>query len=182
VCVYYYISGTVSRQYARAFLSSPSTDAGLIRPSVAAQHQRVPRARVQYTPRARMGNRVWFLNKYCRKPFSMRTRSSRFHRVVLLLPTKSRIYSTPTPPLSTPHPQPIAPQSTQRDIYYIPRTLCQCCTLRGMCIHIIYTYAPCVYNGVVVCVCIIRQALTPPPLDIYTCLFKTSANYVYYIF
>lgn len=74
--IYYYISRTVSWQYARAFLSSPSADAGLILPSAAAQHQRGPRARVQYTPRARMGNRVWFLNKYCRKPFSTLTRCS----------------------------------------------------------------------------------------------------------
>lgn len=138
IYVYYYISETVSRQYTRVFLSSPSADAGLILPSAATQHQRGPRARVQYVLRARMGNRVWFLNKYCRKPFSTRTRSSRcFHRVASfscipepISPQPPTIYPTSTTNRTTVNPEGY--------ILYTQNAL-QSCTLRGTCIHI-YRY------------------------------------------
>jgi hypothetical protein len=81
-----------------------------------------------------MGNRVWFLNKYCYKPFSAP------HRFPRVLP-------------------PVASFSSPRDVR---------------------THPPCVHNVVFVCARIIRQALTPLPLDIYTCLFGTSANYILY--
>jgi len=63
--------------------------------------------------------------------------------------------SHPNPPLSTPRPQPIAPQSTQRDIYYIHRTRFRAAPSEGrVYIYIginLYT-CPCVLNVVVVCV------------------------------
>lgn len=94
-----------------------------------------------------MGNRVWFLNKYCYKPFTALPRS-RFPRVLLLVASFSSTRDECT------HAAPFAARGM-----YKPQS-------------------PCVHNVVVVCVCIIRQALTPLPLDIYTCLFETSANYI----
>jgi len=151
------------KRWAGAFLSSPSADAGLILPSADTQHQRgSPRARVQYAPRARMGNRVWFLNKYCRKPFSTHTRC--FRRVLLLRP---RTYPTPNP--TTIYPSSITNRTTVNPEGYILYTqnALQSCTLRGTCIHI-YLYR---YKPIYTCTCVLNVVVC-----VYVCVYYSPSS------